>query len=116
MRRIIDSGADTLLVKPLAPAQLFSRIENIVNGRNLFVVTADYFGPDRRDRLNTVGSTQFQVPNTLKDKLEGRQIDTDSLNMEIAALMAEMNETRLVSNIRLDNGPSSQDYPRGYRL
>ncbi len=96
VRRIIDSGADTLLVKPLAPAQLFSRIENIVNGRNLFVVTADYFGPDRRDRLNTVGSTQFQVPNTLKDKLEGRQIDTDSLNMEIAALMAEMNETRLI--------------------
>jgi len=97
VRRVIDSGADTLLVKPLAPAQLFSRIERIVNGRNLFVVTADYFGPDRRDRLNTVGSTRFQVPNTLKDKLEGRSIDTDSLNMEIAALMAEMNETRLIS-------------------
>lgn len=96
VRRVIDSGADSLLVKPLAPAQLFSRIENIVSKRNLFVVTADYLGPDRRDRLNTAGPTQYQVPNTLKDKLEGRHVDTDSLNREIASLMAEMNETRLV--------------------
>ena len=96
VRRVIDSGADTLLVKPLAPAQLFSRIENIVCERSQFVVTADYLGPDRRDRLNTAGPTRYQVPNTLKDKLEGRQIDLEALNLEIASLMAEMNETRLV--------------------
>ncbi len=96
VRRVIDSGADTLLVKPLAPAQLFARIENIVSGRSLFVVTADYLGPDRRDRLNAAGPTQYRVPNTLKEKLEGRPVDAESLNMEIAALMAEMTETRLI--------------------
>ena len=96
VRTIIDSGADTLLVKPLAPAQLFSRIENIINERNKFVVTADYLGPDRRDRQSAAGTKQFDVPNTLKEKLEGRHVDTEALSMEIAQLMAELNEARLV--------------------
>lgn len=96
VRTIIDSGADTLLVKPLAPAQLFSRIENIVCERNKFVVTADYLGPDRRDRQCAVGTAQFDVPNTLKGKLEGRRVDAEALSMEIAQLMTELNEARLV--------------------
>ena len=48
VRKAVNSGADDLLVAPISPAKLFSRIDVLIRNRKPFVVTSDYLGPDRR--------------------------------------------------------------------
>lgn len=95
VQRAVGSGVDLILVKPLSPAQLFSRIDGLVANRKPFVVTADYIGPDRRDGEKAGDIQHYDVPNTLKDKIEGRPIDPAALSDQIEAALQEMNVSRL---------------------
>jgi len=95
VQRAVGSGVDLILVKPLSPAQLFSRIDGLVADRKPFVVTADYIGPDRRDGEKSGDIQHYDVPNTLKDKIEGRPIDPAALSDQIDAALQEMNVSRL---------------------
>lgn len=95
VQRAVSSGVDLILVKPLSPAQLFSRIDGLVAHRKPFVVTADYIGPDRRDGEKASDAAIYDVPNTLKDKIEGRPIDPAALSDQIDAALQEMNGSRL---------------------
>lgn len=96
IRRAVSSGVDLILLKPASASQLFSRIDQLVVDRKPFVVTADYVGPDRRDNPDRPVSTQFyQVPNTLKDKIEGRAVNVKALSGQIASTVKEMNSHRL---------------------
>lgn len=45
-----DGGATEFLVKPFSAADLARRIAHIINNPRDFVVTKDFFGPDRRRR------------------------------------------------------------------
>lgn len=96
VRRVVDSGADTLIVKPLAPAKLFERIQGVIRSRKPFVATSDYTGPDRRGRTYSNTDGQFHVPNTLKDRVEGREVDIGALKEQIDTLMCDMTETKLL--------------------
>lgn len=91
----VNSGVDLILVKPLSPAQLFSRIEGLVADRKPFVVTADYIGPDRRSQENAEAAGRYDVPNTLKDKMEGRPVDVAALSGRIDVALQQMNASRL---------------------
>jgi len=76
IRRVIDSGVDDLLLKPLSVETVQDRLSLLAKGRKPFVVTHDYIGPDRRkgDRPGEgMGTPQIEVPNTLYSKLvEGK--------------------------------------------
>ena len=41
------ADSDDLLLMPVAPAQVMTRIDNLMQGRKPFIVTHDYIGPDR---------------------------------------------------------------------
>lgn len=70
--RMSNSGADDMLVKPVSPKQVMERLVALMEQRRKFVVTADYFGPDRRKSPRE--GTQVPLidpPNTLRLKATG---------------------------------------------
>jgi hypothetical protein len=73
VRSIINSGADDFLVSPYSTTNLSERIEALANHRKPFVVTEDYFGPDRRTahaRAEDAGTVE--VPNSLGARAQKR--------------------------------------------
>jgi DNA-binding response OmpR family regulator len=94
-RRVIDSGADDLLVKPISTEFLVERIRSLVTARKPFVVTSEYIGPDRRaagrsgpqDRL-------IDVPNPLWIKASGH-MDTEAMRKAIADAATHVNERKM---------------------
>jgi DNA-binding response OmpR family regulator len=99
VQRAVNSGIDLILVKPVSPARLFSRIDGLVAHRKRFVVTADYIGPDRRGDDVAGAAQHYDVPNTLKDKMEGRQVDPAALADTIDAALHELNTKRLAQAV-----------------
>ena len=72
VRSIVESGADDFLAHPYSATNLGDRINALVRNRKPFVVTEDYFGPDRRTleaRANDAGTVM--VPNALLARAEG---------------------------------------------
>jgi DNA-binding response OmpR family regulator len=93
--RAAGSGADFILMKPLSPAQLFARIESLVSERKPFVATPGYIGPERREKERWGDTRHFEVPNTLRDKLDGKAIDPAAISDMIDLIVHEMNDSRL---------------------
>ncbi|NQU56743.1 MAG: response regulator [Rhodospirillales bacterium] len=73
IKRVIDSGADDILMKPLDAAQLRARLLTFTSGRRPFVVTSDYIGPDRPTMENKGGIQipQVKAPNPLLVRISG---------------------------------------------
>lgn len=78
--KVINSGADDLLVKPISIGQLVERINILVHSRKSFVVTSDYIGPDRRNKAHPDSSPipLIDVPNSLHAKAVGGLSSVDS--------------------------------------
>ncbi len=73
VRTIINSGADDFVVSPYSTAKLKARVDALVRHRKPFVVSDEYFGPDRRTmkaRANDAGTVE--VPNALRAKVMKR--------------------------------------------
>ena len=67
--RVINSGADDLLLRPFSPALLGQRIKTHVERRKGFVITTDYVGPDRRSDSSRPSAVElFTPPNSLQIK------------------------------------------------
>jgi response regulator RpfG family c-di-GMP phosphodiesterase len=67
--KVIDSGADDLILRPFSTGILKSRIDTHIEHRKGFVVTHNYVGPDRRSALNRPLNVElFSPPNSLKMK------------------------------------------------
>ncbi|MGE4221017.1 MAG: response regulator transcription factor [Alphaproteobacteria bacterium] len=100
VRRMVNSGADDLLVKPISPAFLLQRIEVLAGARKPFVVTSDYIGPDRRKDVSRGdgGVPLFDVPNTLQAKARGQFVDPIELSQDVAAALLAINDQRLKRN------------------
>jgi len=83
IRRIVNCGADDVMVKPISPKQVMARINMMAFKRKPFVVTSDYIGPDRRGPEAKERDGQdvpvIDVPNTLEAKAKGQPIEMDSL-------------------------------------
>lgn len=72
VERMVDAGIDSLIAAPLAPQQMFDRINAMVQDRLPFVVARNYIGPDRRkDAERDPGRSLLEVPNTLRAKALG---------------------------------------------
>ena len=98
IKAAVDCGVDYILAAPVAPADVFKRIDLLVNNRKPFVVTSDYIGPDRRRDPSRGDSSipLIDVPNTLRAKSMGEDMDMTSLESAIGDTMSEINEQRLV--------------------
>jgi DNA-binding response OmpR family regulator len=73
VQRIIDSGADDLLMHPFSIAQMGERIEALAKARKPFVVTENYFGPDRRASSTIEADpSSIVVPNALLAQVHDR--------------------------------------------
>jgi len=96
VRRVIDCGADDLLVRPLSIGQLKSRIALQVEARKNFVVTSNYIGPDRRrDQSRKSGDEALiKVPNSLQSKARDGVLSGPSAS-EITEVRASIDRKRI---------------------
>jgi DNA-binding response OmpR family regulator len=89
VQRVLNSGADDLLLRPFSTSILGQRIDTHVERRKNFVITHDYVGPDRRnDPARSSNTELFQPPNSLKMKAkDGLSLNETQtrLNRELAA-------------------------------
>ena len=73
INRVVNSGADDLLLRPFSTALLGSRIQAHIERRKGFVITTDYVGPDRRQgNGRPPDADAFNPPNSLKMKAMDR--------------------------------------------
>lgn len=96
VRRMVDSGADDLVVKPFSTENLLQRLKVLTRGRKPFVVTHDYIGPDRRKapREGTLPTPLLEVPNPLRSKAVANS-DSNSLQRLIDAAAARINQQKM---------------------
>lgn len=94
VRKVVDCGADVLMIKPLAAGQLLVRLDFLVTSRPPFVATASYMGPDRRQTKRGGSSNCFDVPNTLKERVEGMPFEPAKLEVRIAKSFTRLKEQR----------------------
>jgi CheY-like chemotaxis protein len=98
IRNIIDTGVDSVLIKPLSSGAIIKYVDMLTNARKSFVVTSSYIGPDRRansKRVNTV--PLMEVPNTLQKKRNGEAVNIAELNTWIASELEVCRDERLRS-------------------
>lgn len=114
VRRIVDSGADDLLIKPLSTKGLLDRIETVGLNRKPFVVTSDYIGPDRRRASERRDSNVplIDVPNPIRAKLNGEAIDARLLQQAIMATNDQVNQQRLRASAFRISFSAEQIIPR----
>ena len=101
VHRVVESGADDLLVQPASRGQLRSRIDALTFNRKPFIITARYIGPDRRNLGRTEGPapTRLHVPNLLHAKATGEQ-DAGELQRAVDMSVASVNKNKLSRNAR----------------
>lgn len=97
VKKAVDAGIDDLLVKPVAPGTVIERIEILARNRKPFVVTSDYIGPDRRkpEVRRSDSAPTFEVPNSLKLRAEGKQIDMNAWALAKRQSLEALNLQRL---------------------
>jgi DNA-binding response OmpR family regulator len=97
VRRLVDSGADDLLIKPMSTKALLDRLEAVALNRKPFVVTSDYIGPDRRriEARRESNVPLFDVPNPMRAKLTGESFDARALQQAVMAMNEQVNLQRL---------------------
>jgi len=97
VRRIVQTGVDDLVVKPLAPTTLIKRINEQIEHRKPFVVTSSYIGPDRRgDKERDPNIELLEVPNTLREKASSiHPLSVANLQGEIDAYLKIINIQKL---------------------
>lgn len=95
VRRVIDSGADDLLVKPMSTDHLVARIKQLVRRRKPFLVTSTYIGPDRRRQPTREGDPMLlEVPNPLHVKATG-EAPPENIQDAISSAVIAINEQRI---------------------
>ena len=99
VQRVVESGADDLLVQPASRGQLRSRIDGLTFNRKLFIVTARYIGPDRRNLTQSekLAGTAVNVPNLLLAKASGAK-DAGELQRVVDSAVSTINKNKLSRN------------------
>lgn len=97
VRRIVQTGVDDLIIKPLSPNTLLKRITDQIQHRKPFVVTSAYIGPDRRDKEARESAIEvLDVPNTLRAKTATiRNLNPANLQAEIDGYLKIVNIQKL---------------------
>ncbi len=97
--RVVNSGADDLLLRPFSTTLLSQRIEAHAERRKGFVVTSEYVGPDRRkDASRPSNAELFDPPNSLKMKAKDRLTSEEAtlrLDAELKGARDVLNSEKL---------------------
>lgn len=94
---LMESGADSIVVKPLDPVRMAERITALVKTRRPFVVTSAYVGPERRGpgmRPGCESAPRFTVPNPLRE-MALATMSRDELRRGIRLGWDEVNDHRI---------------------
>ncbi len=95
IRPVINSGADDMLLHPFSVNGMGRRIKGLVKSRKPFVVTEDYFGPDRRSSSDIKADlSSIVVPNALQALVQSRH-DVAPNAERIEASLAELRRLKL---------------------
>ncbi|MEI6557798.1 MAG: response regulator [Rhodospirillaceae bacterium] len=95
LKKVHNSGADSLLVKPASPKQMQDRLLSLLESRRRFTVSADYIGPDRRKNpRDGAPIPTLDAPNTLRLKTGGHWDKTGARDL-IARGVLWLNEQRV---------------------
>ena len=96
VHKVVDSGADDLLIQPTSGARLGERLDFLTFKRSPFVVTADYIGPDRhqKPRLGPQTLPLVDVPNALRARATG-EMDSVSLQRAIDEMATHFTQQKL---------------------
>jgi DNA-binding response OmpR family regulator len=100
--RVLKSGIDDLIFKPMEPELVVSRIGAFAKRRNPFVVTPAYIGPTRRDTRRNDGSDDetIEVPNTLRAKVAQASLAAD-VQALVETGLSSLNEKKAQSSLRV---------------
>jgi DNA-binding response OmpR family regulator len=102
VNRVVNSGADDLLLRPFSTALLGQRIDTLVERRKGFVVTTDYIGPDRRrDAARPSNAELFYPPNSLRMKAFDRMSNEDTA-LRMDAELREACRTLTIEKLKRD--------------
>lgn len=91
-------GADAVLLKPYAVATLVRQIAYLARQRPPYVAATGYLGPDRRalsPRAARPGDGVVPVPNTLAERIDGGEVDPDTLARRSAVARRELHVAAL---------------------
>jgi DNA-binding response OmpR family regulator len=100
--RVLNSGADDLLLRPFSTTTLNSRIRNHVERRKAFVVTTDYVGPDRRkDSSRPSNVEMFEPPNSLRMKAQDR-LTTEEATQRLDRELKKARDLMTAEKLRRD--------------
>ncbi len=96
VRKVVDSGSDDLLTKPLSAMQIKERVTSLVESRKPFVVTSDYIGPTRRNLKSREESMVplLDVPNILREKATGKKAES-GIQASVDEAILEINLQKL---------------------
>ena len=97
VRKVIDSGPDDVMMMPVAPGPMLSRIDSYAVNRRPFVVTISYVGPDRRvggSRPGAMPARMIDVPNPVRSAIRRipeaeRQSEIHFTQIHLNALMVD---------------------------
>ncbi len=97
MKRAVSSGADDVMLKPVAPGKIVERAKHIAFHRSPFIATSDYIGPDRRRERDSQIPT-LTVVNTLRDKMDGKKVKVSDLKKMVDKTMISVRSAQLDSH------------------
>lgn len=111
VRRIIDSGPDCIVAKPLSIKSVLDRVHALGRRRRPFSISSDYFGPDRHiGPRQDIAAPTMPVPNSLAAKLNGKY-DQTAFNEEIKSALSHAMEQKIVHNSKMINAIVGQILP-----
>jgi hypothetical protein len=95
IHKVADCGPDAILLLPLQPGQIESRLDILGNSRKPFVVTRGYTGPDRRNgpRDGAEVIPEIPVPNPLAARIN--RVSEMTLQREIDAASKRLATLRM---------------------
>ena len=85
VKRAVMSGADDVMLKPVAPGKIVERAKHIAYHRTPFIATTEYIGPDRRSGDRKSAIPLIDVVNTLRDKLDSKRTPIEELTEAVEA-------------------------------
>ncbi len=102
LSRILESGVDDVVLKPLDTQNFVRRIGGFARKRKPFVVTPMYVGPSRRNGQRGDGSdeTVVEVPNTFRAKVVQRQKEAE-IHGQLQSGRSMLDEGRLTSGMKV---------------
>jgi DNA-binding response OmpR family regulator len=100
--RVLNSGADDLLLRPFSTTVLGQRIQTHIERRKGFVITSEYVGPDRRrDSVRPSNVPLFDPPNSLRMKAQER-LTSDEATQRLDAELKSAREVLTAEKLRRD--------------